>query len=259
MAFLQEKKFDNLVEAVLDGSVDPRRLKVDMLDLVVREIRRRQHESAKDERKEARQAARAALGPPSFSGQTCMVEGALVASLGEPFLTALAQQYPTATRVWDCATATCFIVADVTAIAKSIAWAAGLRGAAVMDMEHAASDGSGGICQQLDNYNSRRRAVHMIDAFCLHFPTLSALIRRCSPDWVHISEDVLLDTVSRYHGARAAELLVLGTAHEVLQRAVVRPEFHGIKYFFTENMGRQLVQNVNRDRSSGDVARGAMQ
>ncbi len=133
--FLQEKRFDNLVEAVLDGSVDPRRLTVSMLDLVVREVRRRQHEAGKDERKEARQAARAADRPPLFSGQKYVVEETLAVSLGEAFFSALAAQYPTATRVWDYFAATAFIVTDVVQYSKSIAWAVGLLGAAVMDVE----------------------------------------------------------------------------------------------------------------------------
>ena len=133
--FLQQKRFDNLVEAVLDGSVDPQRLTVGMLDLVVREVRRRQHEAGKDERKEARQAARAADRPPLFSGQKYVVEETLAVSLGEAFFSALAAQYPTATRVWDYSAATAFIVTDVVQYSKSIAWAVGLLGAAVMDVE----------------------------------------------------------------------------------------------------------------------------
>ncbi len=94
----------------------------------------------------------------------------------------------------------------------------------------------------------------MTYAFCHRFRKLSTLIRRCSPEWTHIDVDVLLHTKARYRRARAAELLVLGISEEVLKRDEVCPDFGGIKYFFTDKLGRQLVQNVIPHRSMGDVA-----
>ena len=65
---------------------------------------------------------------------------------------------------------------------------------------------------------------------------------------------MLLRAKARYRRARAAELLVPGTSDEVFKRDEVCPDFGGIKYFFTEKVGRQLVQNVIPHRSMGDVA-----
>ncbi len=94
----------------------------------------------------------------------------------------------------------------------------------------------------------------MTGAFCHHFRKLLTLIRRCSPEWTHIDVDVLLRAKARCRRARAAELLVLGISEEVLKRDDVCPDFGGIKYFFTEKLGRQLVQNVIPHRLMGDVA-----
>ena len=252
--FLLEKRFDRLVDAVLNGSQAPEKLSLEMLDIVVREVRRRKHESDAQGRKRQRQVDIAALKSPTFDNAKYFIDPDIMRMPDiDRLVGELRVAYPRSVHAQDRWEGDMLIAKDPVHLGMFNSWAVGLRGIAVVDLRYACTNGTSGICISYNKYASRRRVLHQTPAFVDKYPLLSVVIQRCTPEWQHVDADRLSEIKHRFVGrsSRAAELLVFCTSEEYFAHRA--PLYAGIKFFFTEKIGRAAVSTVAKSASRLDV------
>ena len=242
---LREKEFDRLVDAVLNGSVQGERLPTDMLELVVREIRRRSRTATGPRVRKLREKP-AALRGAAFFFEPGVVDDDVRRAMCAHWRSAPVERHA----------ATYFVVPDPTALPQRSAWACGLLGSWACDVEYVASGGSCGIAIGHRRFGGSRRFVYLSAGFRALFGEIVDLISRCAPTWRVVADDMLAAVAQRAQGARAAELFALVTSAEKNAGAGALPlPLVRHKYVLTEVMARKLVVEIAPLRSIDGLQR----
>ena len=243
------KRFKHLVDAVWDGSQNPAELSVPLLELIVNEIATRKAKGLAETRRQQRELRSSSQKPPRFSHCKYFIEPHLRARLGHVFCNRLAQIFPNAKAV-PRHEATVFIVhmTSLDKIPQKSGWAAALRGGSVVTATYAASNGNDGLCLTFESQMKKRKFAHITAAFESSFPSLTALVRKCTPAWIHLDAAGLGAIVARFKGPRRAELLVLASAAEARHKPGV---LTGLAQVHSEPVARRVfLSKVDRPRCS---------
>ena len=123
-----------------------------------------------------------------------------------------------------------------------------LRGGSVVTTAYAASNGNDGLCLTFESQMKKRKFAHITTAFECSFPSLTALVRKCTPAWTHLDAAGLGAIVARFKGPRRAELLVLASAAEARHKPGV---LTGLAQVHSEPVARRFfLSKVDRPRCS---------
>ncbi len=240
------KRFDALCDSVLNGSMDAEELSDDLLEIVVKEIRRRQRTRGKG-RKSAKPRAVKSVAP--ISGHQVYVELEEVSTLGEEMVSRALRSVG-ARRCEDRLQASFFWVRDPLHPGQWTDWHCGLSGGTLVDADYVCSGGTKGVAAGYEATGAtNRRFVHMTAAFRARFPELENAVRRRTR-WRLLDEAGLAATKHRFVEGRAAELWVFVSMEEFQDRP---PDLHGVKYVLFEKLARAFVCNTVLARSKFNV------
>ena len=198
---------------------------VDVLDFVVREIRRRARTGTGPRVRKLREK------PATLLGAAFCFEPGVVADDVRHAMCAHWRPAPVARHA-----ATSFIVPGPTALPQCSAWACGLLGSWACDVEYVASGGSCSIAIGHRPFGRSRQFVYLSAGFRARFGEIVDVISWCALGWGVVADDALAVTAARASGARASELFALVTSAE--------------NKVLTEAMARKLVVEIAPLRSS---------
>ena len=119
---------------------------------------------------------------------------------------------------------------DVAKLPQRSAWAIGLQGAYVINVEYLCSGGTLGNALAHQARGNVRRQIYFTNAFA------------DAPSWRIIGDDELAAAKARARGARSAELYIFIASEEIGAHA-------GHKYVLTERAARKLVVTADQSRS----------
>ena len=192
-----------------------------MLDIVVREVRRRKHESDAQGRKRQRQVDIAALKSPTFDNAQYFIDPDIMRMPDiDRLVGELRVAYPRSVHAQDRWEGDMLIAEDPVHLGMFNYWAVGLRGIAVVDLRYACTNGTSGICISYNKYASRRRVLHQTPAFVDKYPLLSVVIQRRTPEWQHVDADRLSEIKHRFCWQIITCCRAFGL---VYQRGIFRP------------------------------------